>query len=225
MSFILDALKKSESERQRQSVPGLMDARLARPRRRLPVWALAICGLLGLNVVVLVVVLLRHGTPAPATPRAAAHTEAAAPPVNSPPSAAASAHFSPLDAAPVYAPEIPVVEGGGDATATGAVDNAGPARAARHRAEPVLRAADTRAENDEVLPEISELSLSGPQALPELHLDVHVFATNAADRFVYINMRKYREGAVLPEGPTLERIRRDGVVLNYQGLRFLLPRQ
>ena len=217
MSFILDALKKSESERQRQSVPGLMDARQARPRPRLPVWAIAICGLLGLNVVVLVVVLLRHGTPAPAAPRAAAHTEAAVPPATSPPPAAATAHFSPLDAAPVYAPEIPVLEG--------PVDNAGPANPARHRAEPVLRAADTRAENDEVLPEISELSLSGPQALAELHLDVHVFATNAADRFVYINMRKYREGSVLPEGPTLERIRRDGVVLNYQGLRFLLPRQ
>ena len=45
------------------------------------------------------------------------------------------------------------------------------------------------------------------------------------DRFVYINMRKYREGAVLPEGLAVEHIRRDGVVLNYQGVRFLLPRQ
>jgi hypothetical protein len=42
---------------------------------------------------------------------------------------------------------------------------------------------------------------------------------------VYINMRKYHEGSVLQEGPTVERIRRDGVVLNYQGLRFILPRQ
>jgi general secretion pathway protein B len=69
------------------------------------------------------------------------------------------------------------------------------------------------------------MSLTGDQALPELHLDVHVFATHAAERFVYINMRKYHEGATLQEGPTIERIRRDGVVLNYQGLRFLLPRQ
>jgi general secretion pathway protein B len=54
---------------------------------------------------------------------------------------------------------------------------------------------------------------------------VHVFATKPADRFVYINMRKYREGAALADGLTLERIRRDGVVLNYHGLRFVLPRQ
>ena len=63
------------------------------------------------------------------------------------------------------------------------------------------------------------------QELPELHLDVHVYATKPSDRFVYINMRKYHEGNTLQEGPVLERIRRDGVVLEYQGLRFVLPRQ
>ncbi|MGO9931357.1 MAG: general secretion pathway protein GspB, partial [Steroidobacteraceae bacterium] len=74
-------------------------------------------------------------------------------------------------------------------------------------------------------PSISEINLTGAQSLPELHLDVHVYATKPADRFVYINMRKYHEGAALQEGPTIERIRRDGVVLQFQGLRFLLPRQ
>ncbi len=76
-----------------------------------------------------------------------------------------------------------------------------------------------------MLPSISELNLTGSQALPELHLDVHVFATKPSERFVYINMRKYHEGATLEEGPLLERIRRDGVVLNFQGVRFVLPRQ
>jgi general secretion pathway protein B len=76
-----------------------------------------------------------------------------------------------------------------------------------------------------VLPTINEINLSGAQSLPELHLDVHVYATRPAERFVYINMRKYHEGAALQEGPTVERIRRDGVILNYQGLRFILPRQ
>ena len=84
---------------------------------------------------------------------------------------------------------------------------------------------DYKANDEEVLPTINEISLTGAQALPELHLDVHVFATKAADRFVYINMRKYHEGATLQEGPTIERIRRDGVILSYQGLRFVLPRQ
>jgi general secretion pathway protein B len=69
------------------------------------------------------------------------------------------------------------------------------------------------------------LNLTGAQALPEMHLDVHVYATTPAERFVYVNMRRYHEGNMLQEGPRLERIRRDGVVLDYQGLRFLLPRQ
>jgi general secretion pathway protein B len=94
-----------------------------------------------------------------------------------------------------------------------------------HHADPLLTEPDARDENQEVLPSINEISLTGAQALPELHLDVHVYSTKPSDRFVYINMRKYHEGAKLQEGPTLERIRRDGVVLNFQGLRFVLPRQ
>ena len=90
--------------------------------------------------------------------------------------------------------------------------------------DPLLTSGDDKSDQ-EVLPTISELDLTGANALPEMHLDVHVYATKAAERFVYINMRKYREGATLAEGPVLERIRRDGVVLDYHGLRFVLPRQ
>jgi len=104
-----------------------------------------------------------------------------------------------------------------------AVPAASASRTVRHR-DPVLTNDDYRA-GEESLPTINEISLTGPQALPDLHLDVHVFATQPAERFVFINMRKYHEGATLQEGPTIERIRRDGVVLSYQGLRFLLPRQ
>ncbi len=108
MSFILDALKKSEIERQRQTIPGLMDSGPVRPRARFPLWAVALVALLGINLIVLLVVLTRGtgGTPAGPGPRA---TVAATPTQN--PAPAAVEHFSPLDtapaAAPVYAPEIP----------------------------------------------------------------------------------------------------------------------
>ena len=69
-----------------------------------------------------------------------------------------------------------------------------------------------------------DLAASGT-ALPELHLDIHVHSANPAERFVFVNMRKYVEGQALKEGPTVERITADGVVLNQHGLRFLLPRQ
>jgi len=221
MSFILDALKKSELERQRQAVPGLMDPRLNSRRNRLPIWALA----LGVNLLVLTLVLMHRSAPAvhSARPAASQDMHAGATPAVPP-------HFSPLDNAPVYAPEIPVASEQSPASrpaparASSPGIAAGPAAHAPHRPDPLLTEAEP-GENQEVLPTISEMNLSGTQALPELHLDVHVYATKAADRFIYVNMRKYHEGAVLQEGPMVERIRRDGVVLNYQGLRFILPRQ
>ncbi len=219
MSFILDALKKSELERQRQTVPGLMDTRLGVRRRPLPRWAIALGALLAINLLVLTYVLMRKSTAAPQASRSAQNASPlrsdAPTPVTPEP-----APFSPLDAAPQYAPEIPVTIAADKATTADK-----PAARPIRRADPLLSDEDAQADNQEVLPSISELSLSGAQALPDLHLDVHVYGTRAAERFVYINMRKYHEGSALQEGPVVERIRRDGVVLNYQGLRFILPRQ
>jgi general secretion pathway protein B len=238
MSFILDALKKSELERQRQTIPGLMDAGPLERRKRFPIWAVALVVLLGVNLAVLLFVLLRGGpsvtraTPAsaPALLAASAPAPSAAPASAAPaplPAASAPAappvrapeHFSPMDAAPVYATEIPAASKGAHAAARDA-SSAGSA----HVRDPVLTAAPDPSD-EEVLPTISEIDLSSQPALPDLHLDVHVFAARPADRFVYINMQKYREGATLADGLTLERVRRDGVVLNYHGLRFVLPRQ
>lgn len=244
MSFILDALKKSEIERQRQTVPGLMDPGGAAPRARFPLWAVGLGTLLGINLVVLCLFLLRWGPGATTPPRASAplrgsiaavraaaqSNQTAAPiatapaqPTPAPIGAGTADHFSPMDGAGTYAPEIPLT--GADADVDEPGDGSAPKSAPR-RSEPTLRAPVGRTADppDEVLPSISELNLSGVDALPELHLDVHVYATNPADRFVYINMHKYREGSQLQEGPILERIRRDGVVLNSQGIRFLLPR-
>ena len=233
MSFILDALKKSELERQRQSVPGLVDSGVARPRPRLPLWAIALGLLLAVNLLVLLFVLTRSFLSSPRTPGALSPAIAAPPAVAAPP--ARNDHFDPLEA-PVYAPEIPVASipaasplpaaAGAPAPEFAKPLNAGaPVSNKVRRRDPLLTDEDYKVNDDELLPTINEVTLTGAQALPELHLDVHVFATRPAERFVYVNMRKYHEGATLQEGPVIERIRRDGVILNYQGLRFLLPRQ
>jgi general secretion pathway protein B len=255
MSFILDALKKSEIERQRQAIPGLMNSGAAPRTRGFPIWAVALVVLLGVNLAVLGFVLTRRGAPAAGSPTAGAPVAAAPTPgavvvvgvpgggpaggspaatpsaagQSAPDSPASQEHFSPLDAAPVYAPEIPpdLSESGSSAAVPPRSDSQS-ARTTHRRegAAPPQSQDDSKAE-DEALPTISEIDLTGQgqQALPELHLDVHVYATNPADRFVYINMHKYREGSTLQEGPMLERIRRDGVILNLHGLRFLLPRK
>ena len=96
MSFILDALKKSESDRQRQSGPALYEVKVAPPRSGLPPWAIAVVILLAVNLVIGLWLLLRH----PGA-RAAPAAEAA------PASAQASAPVTPVATAPVAASTRP----------------------------------------------------------------------------------------------------------------------
>ena len=59
MSFILDALRKSEIERQRQSGPSMAEFPIAREDRRLPVALIAIGFLLAVNLAVVLFFMLR----------------------------------------------------------------------------------------------------------------------------------------------------------------------
>ena len=86
MSFILDALKKSETDRQRQTGPALFEVKVAPPKAGFPVWAIAIVVLLVINMVIVGWMLLRRSSKA---------EEAAA--QNTPPPAVAS---QPASAAP-----------------------------------------------------------------------------------------------------------------------------
>src|SRR3954471_24690228 len=82
MSFILDALKKSETDRQRQASPALFEVKVAAPRRRFPLWAVGLAVLLGVNMLVLGWVGLRPPA-APATEPVSARV-APAPPASTP---------------------------------------------------------------------------------------------------------------------------------------------
>jgi general secretion pathway protein B len=62
MSFILDALKKSENDRQRQTGPALFEVKVAPPKAGFPVWAIAIVVLLVINMVIVGWLLLRHSS-------------------------------------------------------------------------------------------------------------------------------------------------------------------
>ena len=75
-----------------------------------------------------------------------------------------------------------------------------------------------------LLPTIHELRANGSLSLPDLHVDIHVFSEVPKDRFVFINMTKHNEGSRLAEGPIVEEITTDGVVLNQNGTLFLVPR-
>ena len=182
MSFILDALKKSEIERQRQSTPGLMDTPTALRRGGLPLWAICLGALLAINIVVLSVVLMRNRTPSASAPASAPAAAPATAPARHDTVAAveqkpaADEHFSPLSREPVYAPEIPLPPSEESAASRGAAELPASPLAQRaaprafHRPDPVLVEEEPQ-DNNEVLPSFNELNLTGSQALPEMHLE------------------------------------------------------
>ena len=59
--------------------------------------------------------------------------------------------------------------------------------------------------------------------IPQLRLDLHVFAAKPQDRFVMINMHKLHEGDSTPEGVHVDGITPEGAVLSKDGVKFLTP--
>jgi len=249
MSFILDALRKSEHERQRQTGPGIADLPIARPASRQPVVLMAVAALLAVNLVIVLVLLLRPS--AQESPSAAAASAAAAPSTGSAAPAAADAQVpvaaaapaagaprpAPVQAAPPPEPvrEIrPLVE---EATQTLATpDSFGPPPAPDPSllpAAPVPAAVrevprgsvSAPPPSGEFVPRLDTLSPQATAGLPALNLDLHIYATQPSQRSVFINGRRYGEGDSLPEGARVDSITTDGAVLQYRGQRFLLPRQ
>ncbi len=74
------------------------------------------------------------------------------------------------------------------------------------------------------LPLYQDAALTPGANLPELRLDLHVYAAKPQDRFALINMHKMHEGDSLADGTRIDSITPDGVVLSRNGSKFLLPR-
>ena len=79
MSFILDALRKSEHERQRQTGPALVETPVAVPKPKSNTWAVAAIALLVVNLVAIGGLLLWKSRDEPATAAAAQPAAGAAP--------------------------------------------------------------------------------------------------------------------------------------------------
>jgi general secretion pathway protein B len=233
MSFILDALRKSEHERQRQAGPGIAELPVARATSRYPVVLLAVGALLAINLVVLLYWLLKNDAPpvvqeepvaaqpAPApmpteeiqrpvavvVPRA---PEAPAPqPVQERevrPLAAEVEAGPPPDSSPPPAPDpslLPAVPP--------------PAPRVTYQQQPAPDAS--------YVPRIDTLPPQATAGMPALNLDLHIYSTDPAQRAVFINGNRYRAGDSLPQGIDVVAITPDGAVLRYQGRQFLLPHQ
>jgi general secretion pathway protein B len=215
MSFILDALRKSENERQRGTGPSFADVKSAGRGRRVPILWLVIGALLVINVAALVVLLIRRGESVQASSPAIEAPTASV--TASKPAAAMIAEPAQLPPAPVASP-LPAAATPAGSTLDSSMD-------AEPR-EPLLdRPQLTNYASDQNLPTMNDVLAQGRAKLPDLHLEMHVYAAAPEQRFVSINSRKYHEGMQIDDALRIERITQDGVILNQRGLRFLLPRQ
>jgi general secretion pathway protein B len=265
MSFILDALKKSENDRQRQSGPALNEAKLTAPRTQLPLWAIGLGVVLVANLGLVMWVLFRSPShtpaaqastsgqtsvaqpaPAQAPPQYAPNNQGFAPnaqgyPQGAPPNAQG---YAPNGQAPSQpAMGAPPIQGAGtqpmQMQAPGQPGMGVPAQGSTYAGGPGAQSSNpddyapaaepnnssgfhVRRATEEGLQIYSDAAANG--GLPELRVDMHTYAQKPQDRFVLINMRKAREGDMLPGGVKVESITPDGVVVSHNGSQFLLPK-
>lgn len=73
------------------------------------------------------------------------------------------------------------------------------------------------------LPALSELPEQIQREIPRFALDGYLYSDNEADRSVLINRRLLHEGDEIASGLVLERMTREGMVLSYRGYRYQAP--
>ena len=236
MSFILEALRKSEQERQRHQSPGMADLRARNRASGRPYWLPLVIFLVGINIGLLLFLWL-NGAPPPGAEVAPDPTaEAAAATVDPSPPLAETALQAPT---PQDGENTGSVSAAPSMAAPAEIETPVPDPASRSLSSqlaPAAKSAPAKAATDFAgasapqssygnLPTLEELTLAGSISLDPMRIDMHVFSPQPAERFVFINMNKYREGDSLREGPELTTITPDGVILNYQGRTFLVTRE
>ena len=220
MSFILDALRKSENERRKHVPPEQADVRVMPTKQRRSPWIALVGVLVGANAILLAIFWFGwyRNSDSVSASNGAPSTSAVVPKSDTGIGASASAE------------DFRIRNLSQEAARGETVSSAAPSPAAKRSDDIASRAAanaPTTGGNSAYanLPTMNEAIVAGILSVPPLHLDIHVYSPSAADRFVFINMAKYREGERLQEGPSVEEITESGVVMIHQGSRFLLSRE
>lgn len=218
MSYILDALRKSDQQRQRGAAPTLLTALATRgalsPPARLRYGLLALA-LVGAGVAV---GWLRPWQPEQAAPvvRLAAKPPPSQPlPVPTAP-VPKSEPQAPLPSAVPAPPVAPLAAPSKRRTPHQATTDVSQKPAPEKRVD---------TESAAVAPEqsaiaMAELPLSIQQELPAMSIMVHAYSDKSAERLVGINNRLLHEGDEIAPGLKLEKIIPDGMILSYRGHRF-----
>lgn len=230
MSFILEALKKSDQQRQLGTTPTLQAAQVtvAAPRHPLIVYY-------GLLAAVLLAAGITIGWLRPwqaeQTPSGIEHVAAKAPAPFVQQAAPAPPEMPGKTAqqlpTPKSTPAVQPVPGNvamkSDTPAsTGAASAAAPVpeRAMAEKNTPSKTASTTDAVREQQAIPVAELPLTIQQELPAMAVQLHAYSNNPAERLVSINSIRLREGGALAPDLKLEQITPDGMIFSYKGYRF-----
>jgi general secretion pathway protein B len=206
MSFILDALRKSENERQRNQTPGMANMQAQGKRKGSGIWLPLVALLVGVNLSLIVVMwLLSDEKQSASTPTPATTTGNQDNVVSSAPGRRLTEELTPANTAK------PANQQGNAALPAQTTD--------------VAPSTSYDQSVDDNIPTLAELQLANAISVPPLHLDIHVYSETSSERFVFINMSRYNEGGTLDEGPKVVRISKSGVVLRHQGQDFMMVRE
>lgn len=240
MSYILDALRRADAERERGRVPGLHTqlppsraadgaGRSGAPRPPWRRWGVAAIGLMAL---VGAGVWWTRGdapaeggvapAPAPATPPVAAAppTAAAEPRPTEPGAPRAAAPVQPILApAPPPPATPPAPRPPANGTAAASSPNPGPAAAPPVAAAPAAKATGPA---DDALPRVADLAPPARSALPTLQVSGATYASNPALRMLIVDGKVLQEGQDIAPGLKLETIGPRAAVINHQGQRLRL---
>jgi len=247
VSYVLDALRKAEAERQRGSVPSLhappsdlaVDRAVQRRGPHPALWALG--GAVGVLALAGAWQLWKPGPdPMPAPAAAAPAVAVVAPPAAAPAAPPPTAAPSPAPAVPVQEPmrtparvetqptwpaepTKPVVQPAAPPVAVTAPTPV-PApvppmsREAATAAPPARGPAPPPAGDKPPL--MAELPAELRRQLPPLTVSGSIYSDNPADRFLILNGQLLYEGGTLGPELTLEQIQLKSAVLRYKGQRF-----
>jgi general secretion pathway protein B len=216
MSYILDALRRADAERERErgGVPGLHTQALPAPglepasTRTLPGWAWGAIGVAAGLLVALGAWLGLRTPPADApAPVSNAAAPAAVPPVAAP-SVTAPASAVPAAPAVTSPPVAPAVAAKPPPRATAIEAPPRPASPASVSAAPVLPF--------ERLPEDVR------RQLPRLAVDGSVYSEQHAQRILIIGGQLFHEGDAVAPGVVLERIEPKSAVLRWHDWRYTI---
>lgn len=224
MSYILEALRKADAQRERNRVPGLHAHPLAAeapvPAQR---WGGSVmAALAAVGVVAAIAITWRLATPGalPAAERVAAAPAAVQEPPPAAPVVATPAPPEPataiVPAAPPPLPPQPAREAKAAAAAQAPITVPPPAAQAPIAVPPASAVPPAAA-----APAIAN---APPPGLPQLAVSGGVYSQNPAQRMLIVNGLVFNEGSEVASGVRLEQVRADKkAVLNFNGQRFTLP--